>query len=62
VRDGRWKLLAYRSGKTALYDVEHDISEQHDVAARHPEIVERLVESLKAWEREMGVEAYSGVQ
>ncbi len=62
VRDGRWKLLAYRSGKTALYDVEQDISEQHDVAARHPEIVERLVESLKAWEREMGVEAYSGVQ
>ncbi len=46
VRQGRWKAL--RSGlkkgarKTALYDLEADPREEHDVAARHPETVAQL--------------------
>ncbi|SMP43023.1 Arylsulfatase A [Neorhodopirellula lusitana] len=62
VREGDWKLLGYRSGKTSLYNVVEDRSEKHDVAAEHPEIVSQLVKKLKAWEQKMEVEQYSGVQ
>lgn len=62
VREGDWKLLGYRSGKLCLYNVEEDRYEQHDLAAKHREKVRQLVKKLKAWEKEMGVEQYSGVQ
>ena len=58
VRDGRWKLKLPQRGypqlleplaKTELYwhglllfDLEADPGEQHDVAAEHPDVVERL--------------------
>ncbi|MDF1814033.1 MAG: sulfatase [Verrucomicrobiales bacterium] len=62
VREGPWKLLAYRNGKMNLYMVEEDRYEQNDLAAQHPERVGDMVRKLKAWEREMGVEQYSGVK
>ncbi len=62
VRKGDWKLLAYRSGKLNLYQVENDRREQHDLVEKHPDMVKALVKKLKAWEKEMGVEQYSGVQ
>jgi arylsulfatase len=48
VRSGKWKII--RSGVDKgdtpfeLYDLSRDIGEQHDVAARHPEIVSRLAQ------------------
>ena len=62
VREGPWKLMAYRSGKTNLYQVEEDRYEQKDMAAEHPAQVQQLLKKLKAWEKEMGVVQYSGVQ
>ncbi|MDZ8117840.1 sulfatase [Pontiella agarivorans] len=62
VREGDWKLLGYRSGKTALYNLKTDRVEQNDLAAKNPEKVQELVEKLKAWEKEMDVEQYSGFQ
>jgi arylsulfatase A-like enzyme len=62
LREGDWKLLGYRSGELHLYNVVRDRSELHDLAESHPEKVLELVEKLKAWEIEMGVEQYSGVQ
>lgn len=62
VRDGRWKLLAYRSGKVNLYDIKEDESELNDVASVYPAIVDRLTDKLIVWEREMRVQQYSGVQ
>ncbi len=62
VREGDWKLLAYRSGAIKLYNIANDISETTDVAAKHPQRVQALREKLIAWEIEMGVERYSGVQ
>ena len=43
---GRWKGL--RKGilegdlEIALYDLETDLQEQHDVADEHPEVVEKI--------------------
>ncbi|MGJ8724088.1 MAG: sulfatase [Roseibacillus sp.] len=62
VRDGDWKLLAYRSGTIKLYNLAQDISETTDLSEKETEITTRLVETLKAWEKEMQVEQYSGVQ
>ncbi|MFN0076384.1 MAG: sulfatase [Prosthecobacter sp.] len=54
VRAGDWKLYLPLEGKFAnlqrkreparleLYDVRHDVSEQQEVSAQHPEIVQRL--------------------
>ncbi|MEM8668047.1 MAG: sulfatase [Planctomycetota bacterium] len=60
VREGDWKLIGYRSGKTALYNVTEDRGEQNDVAEKLPERVKALVDQLKEWETRMGVENYSG--
>ncbi|WP_222846116.1 sulfatase [Pontiella sulfatireligans] len=61
-REGDWKLLGHRSGKLWLYNVEEDREEKNDLAEKNPEKVQELVSKLKAWEKEMGVEQYSGVQ
>jgi arylsulfatase A-like enzyme len=52
VRSGPWKL--YRDDKkTELYNLHDDLSEQHDLAAAHPELVGSLSRAWKAWETEV---------
>ena len=62
VREGDWNLLAYRSGKVELYDVQEDIAEENNVAQQNPKVVAILTEKLIAWEQRMAVEEYSGVK
>jgi hypothetical protein len=62
VREGDWKLLAYRSGTLKLYNVPSDLGEKNDLAASFPEKVAGLKAKLIDWEKEMKVEKYSGVQ
>lgn len=64
VREGDWKLLAYRSGLTKLYNIKHDMGEQHDVARDNPETRSKhalLVDALVEFEQRMGVYEFSGV-
>jgi len=49
VRSGKWKLILERTeGRaqlrvpTALYDLDADISEEHDLSASYPKVVKRL--------------------
>lgn len=62
VREGDWKLLAYRSGKLNLYDLANDIGETNDLAIANSAKVGELKAKLASWERKMGVEKYSGIQ
>ena len=62
VREGDWKLLAYRSGTLKLYNIADDIGEKNDLAKTHPEKTAELKAKLINCEKEMGVENYSGVQ
>jgi len=62
LRSGDWKLLAYRSGILKLYNLAEDIGEKNDLAAAHPEKVAELKTKLFDWEKEMGLEKYSGVK
>lgn len=54
VRENRWKLLINADGTRAeLYDVVADRPEQKNVAAEHPEIVDRLSSRALAWRRSL---------
>jgi len=50
VRDGRWKLTHdWDTRKSTLFDLDSDVGEQHDLAAREPEIARRLEADLLHW-------------
>ncbi|MEZ5404319.1 MAG: sulfatase-like hydrolase/transferase [Bryobacteraceae bacterium] len=56
VRDGRWKLLINADGSRAeLYDLERDLAESTNVAARNPSIARRLTRQLLAWRESLPV-------
>ena len=70
VREGRWKLVLPRPVRpkwcgwsarmidavpsTQLYDLDADIGEKHDVAAGHPDVVERLMDVVEEARRDLG--------
>jgi arylsulfatase A-like enzyme len=50
VRIGKWKLVhQYFADRPYLYDMGADISEQHDLSARYPKVVEELQAMHAAW-------------
>lgn len=54
IRDRNWKLLANPDrSRLKLYDVPRDPTELNNLANRHPEIVERLLQRLLAWHRSL---------
>jgi arylsulfatase A-like enzyme len=54
VREGDWKLIEwYEDGTRELYNVPADIAEKNNLAATHPEIVQRLQQKLSAWRQEV---------
>lgn len=48
LRDGDWKLVSFGSSAWELYNLANDRAELLDVAAEHPEVRDRLVET---WHR-----------
>lgn len=46
LRDGDWKLVSFQSEPWELYDMRTDRTELNNVAAQHPDIVQRMV---KQW-------------
>ena len=54
IRDGEWKLFVAHDGSHAqLFNIPKDISEEHDVAAAHPEIVQSLTSKALAWAKSL---------
>lgn len=50
MREGDWKLLLMADGtEPQLYDLAHDVAEAHNLAATHPDVVERMQRELLAW-------------
>jgi len=48
--DNRYKLVRPASNRYELYDLKVDPSEKIDLAAKHPEIVNRMKAELKSWQ------------
>ncbi|MFQ5718786.1 MAG: sulfatase-like hydrolase/transferase [Acidobacteriota bacterium] len=57
IRMGDWKLHVNGQDSFMLFNLSDDLGEAHDVAAAHPDIVERLRQRLRAWDREVSAEA-----
>ncbi len=50
LRDGRWKVIhELESGRSQLYDLEHDPAERHDLEDTHPERVATYRDHLLRW-------------
>jgi hypothetical protein len=51
IREGPWKLFipTGRRGELELYDIPHDSFEKTNVAAAHPDVVEKLKIKVDAW-------------
>lgn len=55
VRCDNWKMIYfYRDGHKELYDIPNDISEKHDLASEHPDVVRRLSKRLGEFLRRSG--------
>ncbi len=54
VRHGRWKLCV-RGEKPELYDLEKDLSEQHNLAEAHPKITNSLLTAWAHWEADVNL-------
>jgi len=54
IRRGDFKLVTDTSfSETFLYNLEVDIGEENDIAALHPDLVEKLLKLLKEWQIEV---------
>jgi arylsulfatase A-like enzyme len=53
IRRGEYKLLRQGNDPPQLYDVVADVGEEHDLAWRKPEIVEKLSTAYDAWNRQL---------
>jgi len=54
VRDGKWKIQQDPITKELeLYDLSADPTESSNVAAGHPEIVQRLEQAFRAWRKDV---------
>ena len=54
VREGRWKLVRDRGqGPWELYDLDKDVGESDDQAARKPAVAGRLVAAWRRWDSGM---------
>lgn len=54
VRDGPWKLLEYfEDGRIELYNLESDVGERNNLAAKEPQRVSALHARMKEWRKEI---------
>jgi arylsulfatase A-like enzyme len=55
VRSGNWKLLEYfEDGRLELYNLQHDMGEQRNLAAAEPELARQLHDQLRTWRKNVG--------
>jgi len=53
LRQGKWKLHEYfEDGRIELYDLQGDLGERNNVAAKYPEVTAELHKTLKRWRSE----------
>jgi arylsulfatase len=60
IRDGKWKLVMKLKGPWELYDIEADRTEQHDLAADHPDLVAKLSTNWEDWAKRADVHPWPG--
>lgn len=60
-RQGSWKIVSdLPEGPFELYDMIADRTENHNIAAQHPDIVKELGTAWEAWKARVGVRTWRG--
>ena len=55
VRSGKWKLVfEHKNSPMALYNLQEDIGEQHDVSSQYPDVVGRLTSLAEKMREDIG--------
>ena len=50
MRRGKWKMIyAFVYEELELYDIENDISEEHNLVSQYPELAERMKQAAFQW-------------
>ena len=50
MRRGKWKMIyAFVDEELELYDIENDISEEHNLVSQYPELAERMKQAAFQW-------------
>ena len=59
MRDGPWKLIVDGRGAkgVGLYNLDEDVGEQNNLADKHPERVEAMLEAMEAWQEDVAAGA-----
>lgn len=57
--DNQYKLVKPKPGQWELYDIAADRTEKNDVAAAHPEVVNRMKAALEEWQQSV-IRSYKG--
>ncbi|QRR00976.1 arylsulfatase [Dyadobacter sandarakinus] len=58
ILDGKWKLVAEKTEKWQLYDIEKDRTELNDQFDKQPAIAKKMVEQYESWYKRVGAEDY----
>ncbi|HJN71053.1 MAG TPA: sulfatase-like hydrolase/transferase, partial [Phycisphaerales bacterium] len=53
VREGDWKLIRVEESSPMLFNIEEDLGETTNLAEKHPQKVQHMLDLLAAWESEM---------
>ncbi len=54
IRQGDFKLITNISfSETSLYNLRVDLGEENNIAAQHPDLVQKLLKILKAWQKDV---------
>ncbi len=54
IRQGDYKLITNTSfSETSLYNLRDDLGEEDDLAVQYPDLVQELLETLKAWQKDV---------
>lgn len=57
IRDGDWKLIEFfEDGRTELYNLANDLSEQHDISKSEPDRTATMQRQLHEWQRSVGAQ------
>jgi hypothetical protein len=58
LRDGKWKLVAEKTEKWQLFDIEKDRTELNNLIDKEPEVAKKLVAKYEAWYKRVGAEEF----
>ena len=62
MRTGSWKVVSKAKGlgkNPALFDLNQDRAEKHNLAKEHPEQVNRMMNAIGAWDRDVGPSSFA---